>query len=832
MNIDFDKLGAGDSADTELHPRDIFSVLPTKDSRYQYPRDVQTEVWNGWHARRNDPEVVLKMNTGGGKTVVGLLVLKSLLNEKKGPAVYVCPDPLLVEQVVQEANALGLDVTTDDNDLQFRRGQAILVINIFKLINGKSRFGVGAEGVKIRIGSLLIDDVHACLSTTSEQFTLTLEAPGEPYNKLFDLFKEELTQQSESTALEVEQCYPGANMLVPFWAWQSKISDVIAIFSEIDKDEDIKKFGWPLVKECIRLCNCVFGDGKVEISPRCPPISVIPAFVEAGRKIFMTATLADDSVLVTHFNASAAAVRKPIVPQTANDIGDRMILVPQELNKDAGDDEVKALVSKMSAAQNVVVIVPSHRRAAYWADVAQMTLASSLGNLNSGIAKLRAGHVGLVVLVNRYDGIDLPQGACRILVVDGLPDVRRKIERIEQAVLGGSEQVTGQFIQRIEQGMGRGVRSSEDYCVVVLMGRSLTGMLYGDDALEMFTPATRAQLTLSEQLAKQLRGKPIADLEAAMDVCLTRQKQWVIASKRALVKLKSKPEGTVTALAEKLRQAFDAAEIRDYQRAAGLLQQAINATDDKKEKGWLKQLLAEYTNYFDPVEAQKLVKAALTDNRGLLKPIEGIAYTKLSTPKVNQAKQCSEYLVDRYGDGNKIILAMNAIVDDLDFAPDSSSRFEEALKSLAFLLGFKGQRPENETGKGPDDLWEVGSLKYFVIEAKNEATTDTVCKDYCNQLGGSMNWFARMYDGSCEATPIIVHPSKVFEYASSPHAGTRVIDKVELPELRVACRKFAVALAANDAYRTPATVAGLLNAHGLTAELFVPRFTVGFRVKS
>ena len=44
MSIDFDKLGAGDSADTVLPPREIFSILPTKDSRYQYPRDVQTEV--------------------------------------------------------------------------------------------------------------------------------------------------------------------------------------------------------------------------------------------------------------------------------------------------------------------------------------------------------------------------------------------------------------------------------------------------------------------------------------------------------------------------------------------------------------------------------------------------------------------------------------------------------------------------------------------------------------------------------------------------------------------------------------------------------------------
>jgi hypothetical protein len=545
----------------------------------------------------------------------------------------------------------------------------------------------------------------------------------------------------------------------------------------------------------------------------------------------MTATLADDSVLVTHFNASADAVRKPIAPVTASDIGDRMILVPQELNKDAGDDEVKALVNKMSASHNVVVIVPSHRRAEYWADVAKMTLAASSNNLNSGIAKLRAGHVGLVVLVNRYDGIDLPQSACRILVVDGLPDVRRKIERIEQSVLGGSEQITSQYIQRIEQGMGRGIRSNEDYCVVVLMGRSLTGMLYAENALEKFTPATRAQLDLSEQLAKQLRGKPIAELESAMDVCLNRERQWVSASKGALVKLRSKPEGTVRSLAVNLRQAFDAAEIRDYQRAASLIQEAVNATTDKREKGWLKQLLAEYTNHFNPVEAQQLLKAALVDNRKVLKPIEGIAYSKLMTSAVNQAKQCSEYLVNRYGNGNKIILAMNAILEDLDFIPDTASRFEEELKELAFFIGFKGQRPENEVGKGPDDLWEVGSLKYFVIEAKNGATTDTISKDYCNQLGGSMNWFTGMYGGSCEATPILVHPSKVFEYASSPHPKTRIIDETKLPELREACRKLAQALAANDAYRTPATVAGLLEAHGLTAELFVPRLTVGFRVK-
>ena len=53
------------------------------------------------------------MNTGSGKTVVGLLLLKSCINENKGKCVYVVPDNYLVEQVIKEANDLGINVTKD-----------------------------------------------------------------------------------------------------------------------------------------------------------------------------------------------------------------------------------------------------------------------------------------------------------------------------------------------------------------------------------------------------------------------------------------------------------------------------------------------------------------------------------------------------------------------------------------------------------------------------------------------------------------------------------------------------------------------------------------------
>ena len=89
------------------------------------------------------------------------------------------------------------------------------------------------------------------------------------------------------------------------------------------------------------------------------------------------------------------------------------------------------------------------------------------------VERLRAGHVGLVVLVNKYDGIDLPNDACRILVLDGLPEMYGAYERRRAVALGASNAIVGRQMLRIEQGMGRGVRSAEDYCVVVLLGSRL-----------------------------------------------------------------------------------------------------------------------------------------------------------------------------------------------------------------------------------------------------------------------------------------------------------------------------------------------------------------------
>ncbi|GEM_PF-4328472 len=65
------------------------------------------------------------MNTGSGKTVVGLLILQSSLNEGIGPAVYITPNKFLTAQVIAEAKDLGIRATENEDDHLFLRGDGL-----------------------------------------------------------------------------------------------------------------------------------------------------------------------------------------------------------------------------------------------------------------------------------------------------------------------------------------------------------------------------------------------------------------------------------------------------------------------------------------------------------------------------------------------------------------------------------------------------------------------------------------------------------------------------------------------------------------------------------
>lgn len=830
MPIDFGKINSGNTSNTALHPREIFTALPSKkEGKFEFRRDVQTQVWEHWFSRRDEKDLVVKMNTGSGKTVVGLLILKSCLNEGKGPAVYVVPDNYLIKQVVGEAKDLGIEVTEDINSPRFLSGKAILVVNIYKLVNGKSVFGVGDESIKINIGSIIIDDAHACLDTVEEQFLLVIESQETAYQEIYRLFKEALREQCSVKESEIDNGELDVYMQVPFWSWQSKIPETSKILIK-NKNAKWLKFVWPLIKESLSLSRCVIGSDKIEISPHCIPIHMIPSIANARRKIFMTATLVDNSILSSHFGVTEESINKAIIPDTAGDIGDRMILLPQVINTKLTDDEIKQFCKSISQDVNVVVIVPSSDRAGYWKDQADQILNKD--NLYEGVTRLKKEKVGLTILVNRYDGIDLPKDACRFLVIDGLPAAKRLIDRVEQSILMGSSRKAAQLIQKIEQGMGRGVRSSDDYCAVFLMGRNLTSELFTGGAIDSFSPATKAQINLSEQISDQIKGENLPQIREAIMYCLHRHPDWVSKSKGALAALSYEESDKPNLITIAQRKAYNFASVHNFNAAVNELEKIVNKVDDKPLKSYLKQYLAEYVNFYDQQEAQKILMSAASDNPKVTKPMQGISYHRLESKAMDQARTCGDFLRKKSDDLNKIVIEINGLLESLIFKPGTSDIFEESFKTIARYIGFDSQRPEAEYNKGPDVLWEVGNLSYFVIECKNGATTDTISKDYCDQLNGSGEWFINNYDKTCSFTPILVHPSARFEYSASPREGTRIMNVEKLNLLRENISNFINSLCVENKIHDDKAIRDKLMFYKLTADKFCDNYTTNYKCMS
>ncbi len=835
--IDFSKLGV-EKTPSSIEPRDIFMSLPTKNKSYEYPRDVQSEVWKLWFESREQKNTIIKMNTGSGKTVVGLTILKSCIDEGKGPAVYVVPDNYLVQQVCSEAEKLGIKVVQDEEDYPFMRKQAILVINIHKLVNGKSVFGMRSDNNNINIGSILIDDAHACLETIGDQFTITIPIEDEEvYSSIMSIFSTALKSYSNQKYQEISEIHdPFTNMLIPFYVWQNKVSEVGDILHK-HSDKDFIKFKLPLIKDCLSLCNCVVSARCIEITPNCIPISKIKSFEQAQRRIFMSATLADDSVFVTAMGLRQSEITNIITPEKANDIGDRLLIFPQVINKRINDVEIKLKLKSLSLLHNVVVIVPSRNRAAFWSDVSDLTL--DYLNIDNGVSQLKNEHVGLVVLINKYDGIDLPDDACRILVIDGVANTANKYDAIMLGINPNNKRLLSDKIQKIEQGIGRGVRSNNDYCVAVFMGKGLKDILIRGDGKEYFSKATLAQFELSQQLWDQLRmGNPNPSIDEIFSLTnyslnLPRNVDWIKASRDALSSLSYERSPQIDDISVALREAFESAEVFQYSQAAKIIEKAKNTISDESTKGFLMQVLAEYTNFSNQGEAQQILLSAQQYNRNIIRPLDGIRHQRLIEKAGTQAQKIIDYINDNNLDSNSYILKANTLLEKLEFSVDTAETFESSLKDISHMLGITSSRPEADNGKGPDNLWVIGNGIYFVIECKNGTTTDTINKHDCNQLNGSATWFENEYEGN-EFTyyPVMIHNSHIFEHACSPNPKIRIMTPDLLEKLRGAISNFAENVADPNFYKQVIEMDRLLNQFKLQGDMIITNFTTEYKVKN
>ena len=803
--VNFRQLISQANQSLTIEPRQLFQTLD-RSSQLEYLRDVQGDVLDAWYERRNERDLVIKMNTGAGKTLVGLVLLWSSLKEGRGPALYLCPDRHLVSQVKREADNLGISHVDFESDnrfpADFHDSTAILITTVHRLFNGLSVFRVADRPDPVKAGTVLVDDTHACMTIIHEQFTATFAKQSEIGKLITSFFEGSLKQQSVGAYADIDQGKRYVYLRIPYWTWQGRVEDIAGLLSKHSDSEELK-FVWPFLKvgEVLSNSTAAIAGDRIEIAPSLLPIELVPTFDGAPHRVYMSATLVDDAALVRNFAADPDSVQTPITPKVGGDVGERLIISPSLVDPNIEELTTTDLVSQIRSDHkaNVVVLVPSRRRAARWRTEDSLEVPGL--DIGTVVEQLCNSEGNIAIIANRYDGIDLPDQACRILVIDDLPQEHRLANLIEATSRRRSPILRRHVAQTIEQGMGRGVRSLADYCVVILTGKRLVSFITEIDNQSFFAEETKRQIDIGKELSSILRSQSTNAYQAILDLvsqCLNRDHDWQRFHRDRLQNIdRSRTIDLASiALASSELRAWQSALKGQYDRAAKEIGSLIsdNGEMDDVDMGWYLQSQAEYLYRVDRTEALDKQLKAHELNRSLLKPPAGVAYRKMQVKQTEQAYAVLDW-IQQSNEANALVSRANVVLDNLVFGISHDS-FEQALSDLAVMIGFQSQRPDREFGRGPDVLWRMENGHHLVIEAKNEVNLNrqSIFKAEAEQLGHHATWFEQEYPGE-EYTPILVHPSATLAYDAYLTAKARVIREGGLRQIVGSARSFVAALA-------------------------------------
>ena len=239
------------------------------------------------------------------------------------------------------------------------------------------------------------------------------------------------------------------------------------------------------------------------------------------------------------------------------------------------------------------------------------------------LEKLRTTTGNYVVFAQRFDGVDLPDDACRVLVIDGVPGGDRIIDRIDAYRQKDSPEYEVRTVNKFEQALGRAVRSSADFATVLLVGADIAAFIGRKNVAGLLEERTRRQVELGQELARlpdhagKSIGVVIQDLAQAL---LDRNEGWRHAHKtRVAVTDKQVRDTALTpyeAGALAMREAWNMAKAKNSQGAVARLRDA--AGDNLLhpiQKAELLYWLASYQNQFDPGQAVEVYKAVFGEHQ-------------------------------------------------------------------------------------------------------------------------------------------------------------------------------------------------------------------------
>ena len=781
------------STDIESLFKDLKNRSPSIKDLYSHQADVLREYSS---SHLNSKDVSIELPTGSGKTLVGLLIAeyrRKILNER---ILYICPTKQLAHQVGKQSKDYGIPAEVlvgpkrqyDRQDVRsYRSAHATAVSTYSGLFNSNPEFDDAQ--------TIILDDAHGGESYISSLWSIVIGRKEnlDLYTRVLSIFEKDLPASFLSILNDIARpITPPKPEKVPFGPYFRNLDKLRGVLDLALPNPDVSDlyFSWQSIRNGLQACHAYISWDEILIRPYIPPTMLHRPFAQANQRVYMSATLGSGGELERI--TGVGRIERVPTPKTylTRGIGRRLFIFPDLADDPAGYEPWLAKIIKSNT--RVLALCPTRPSAqALTKIVMQITPPPKiLGamSIESSMDSFSNSKSAVLVLANRYDGLDIPSKDCRLLLVYGLPTGTNLQERFLEEKLGLDVLLRERVKTRIAQASGRCTRSDTDYAAVVMVGRRLLNFCMKHENESLFNPELRAEI----QFSLEQEVKDTAKLDAMLKSFFDKDENWT-GAEQDIAALRETQVNIDTTISDILSGVVtDEVDFSyslwsgDYKDAVKHGRAVIDRLSDSRLSAY-RALWYYFTAYAAYMRAQedreyaKIAENLMGRSVQTCRTVSWFASALKSALSEGQLRSVASELETLATEGIADVLqdlgasgpAFQRKMKEVKglLSQKDHVKFDRGMLELGRLLGFNSWKPELEAA--PDCVWQLGNDLAFLLEGKSEALPEgRISVEDCRQASGHLKWAtAESALRDCKSSySVLVTPKTLIDVNAIPHA--------------------------------------------------------------
>ncbi|MDR2719727.1 MAG: DEAD/DEAH box helicase [Nitrososphaerota archaeon] len=777
---------------------DIETLFKDLKNRASEIRDLyahQADILRAYSDFDKVSDVSLELPTGSGKTLVGLLIAEWRRRTFEQRVLYLCPTKQLAQQVYRQSQEYGLETKLfigskrnfDQNDLlQYKSAKVIAISTYSGLFNSDP--GINDPQ------TIILDDAHGAESYISSMWSMDIskQKHNEFFHKIVELFEKDLSTDIISEISNTKKSkFALKTEKVPLGAFHQKIDQLKELIANSTVVEDVPDlfFSWENIRKGLHACHVYISNDQILIRPYIPPTLTHKPFADAEQRVYMSATLGQGGELERI--TGVGRIERIPKPKTylSRGIGRRLFLFP---NLTKNEEENRAWLQKrLTSVRKTLVLCTNQYTAGKWISIINSCTPQpklfQAKDIEEDLRVFTAAGSSVLVLTNRYDGIDLPHGICRQIILDDLPSKTNLQETFLEELLGLDILLRERVKTRIEQAAGRCTRGDTDSATVIMLGNKLLDFCAKTENKKYFHPEIRAEIQFTLE-----QGSTLGELDAMLQSFTARDENWGDAEQNIAVLRDSdtQPDTKVTNIL--VNTVYDEVNFayalwtQDFTNAVMHGRKVVDGLSENVVSSYsalwslfvagAAYIQSKSGNTFESITLSFLNKAKssckmvswFAHELKFILP-EKISIDDASTSQAVQVENILDKLKKSGYTGPKFNNKLSE-VEELLKATDAA-KFERGIVELGKFLGFDSWKPT--TKAAPDAVWQIESQALLLEGKSDEKATVGISVQTCRQTAGHLNW-ATTQEGLVnvkEKYTVLVSPKMYLDNDAVPHVA-------------------------------------------------------------